>query len=209
MNSEKRNFDKEAVNWDENPVRVKMAEDVKSAISQHITLTQDMDIMDFGCGTGLIALHLAPLVKSVTGADSSQGMLDILIEKAEKQALDNVRTLKIDPDSGDTLSGCYDLIVSNMAFHHIENIEPLLSQLYSVLKPSGYICISDLDPDDGHFHIDSTGVFHNGFDRIALRSSFKQAGFNHITDITATEIVKPIYNGDVIRFTIFMMYGQK
>jgi SAM-dependent methyltransferase len=156
-----------------------------------------------------IALSLAPLVKSVTGADSSQGMLDILIEKAEKQALENVRTLKIDPDNGETLTGLYDLIVSNMAFHHIENIEPLLSQLYGVLNPSGYICISDLDPDDGQFHIDNTGVFHNGFDRIALRSSFIQAGFSNVTDITATEIVKPVYNGDVRRFTIFMMYGKK
>jgi tRNA (cmo5U34)-methyltransferase len=60
MNSEKRNFDKEAVNWDENPVRVKMAEDITNAISQHIILTRDMDIMDFGCGTGLLPLVWRP-----------------------------------------------------------------------------------------------------------------------------------------------------
>jgi len=50
MNTEKRDFDKEAASWDEHPPRVKLANDVVRAISNHIVMTSDMDVMDFGCG---------------------------------------------------------------------------------------------------------------------------------------------------------------
>lgn len=209
MNLEKRDFDKEAAKWDENPVRVKMADDIVSALSQMITLTPDMDVMDFGCGTGLIALRLAHFVKSMTGADSSQGMLDVLTGKAIRENFLNVRDLKLDPGNLDTMGGSYNIIVSNMAFHHIENIEPLLKRMYNLIKPSGYICISDLDSDDGQFHPDNTGVFHNGFDRKELRLSFTNAGFTDVKDITASEIVKPAISGELRKFTIFMMVGRK
>jgi len=41
----KRNFDQEAFSWDENPVRVKLAEDVASAIRREITLIKNMDVL--------------------------------------------------------------------------------------------------------------------------------------------------------------------
>ncbi len=77
MSTELRDFDKEAALWDENPGRVKVAKDVAAAILQNVTITADMRALDFGCGTGLVTLQLQPLVKSITGMDSSRGMLDI------------------------------------------------------------------------------------------------------------------------------------
>ncbi len=56
MNAEKRDFDKEAASWDEHPARIKLANDITHAISEQIVLMPEMDIMDFGCGTGLLAL---------------------------------------------------------------------------------------------------------------------------------------------------------
>lgn len=209
MSTEKRDFDKEAASWDENPARVKLADDVIHAISEQIVLTPEMNIMDFGCGTGLLALRLQPLVRSVTGVDSSKGMLDILNAKIAKIKLKNVKTMLVDLDKGDLLTGNYDLVASNMTLHHIKAIQPILAQFYKVIAPGGHLCISDLDLDGGQFHEDSTGVFHFGFDRAALQEDFVEAGFDDVHSINAAEMVKPGTNGEMRRFSVFLMIGRK
>jgi len=65
MNIERRDFDKEAGTWDELPARVKLANDIAATISKEIPLTSDMDVLDYGCGTGLLTLHLQPIVESI------------------------------------------------------------------------------------------------------------------------------------------------
>jgi 2-polyprenyl-3-methyl-5-hydroxy-6-metoxy-1,4-benzoquinol methylase len=209
MSTEKRDFDKEAASWDENPARIKLEDDVIHAISEQIVLTPEMDIMDFGCSTGLLALRRQPLVRSVTGVDSSKGMLDILNAKIAKLKLKNAKTMLVDLDKGDLLTGNYDLVVSNMTLHHIKAIQSLLAQFYKVIAPGGRLCISDLDLDGGQFHEDSTGVFHFGFDRAALQEDFAEAGFDDVHSINAAEIVKPGTNGEMRRFYVFLMIDQK
>ena len=209
MNIEKRDFDKEAASWDEHPTRVSLAKDIADAISKQIVLTSDMNAMDFGCGTGLLTVQLQPLVHSITGIDSSQGMLDILNAKVAKLNLPNVRTLLVDPDKGHALAGNYHLIVSNMTLHHIEEIEPLFDQFHNVMAPAGYLCIADLDLDDGQFHDNNTGVFHFGFDRATLRKYFTEAGFDNVQDVSAAAVVKPTLNGGIRQFTVFLMTGRK
>lgn len=209
MNSEKRDFDKEAASWDENPVRVKLAKDVASAITKQIILTHEMDLLDFGCGTGLLTIQLQPLVRSITGVDSSQGMLDVFKKRITELKLKKVKALHLDLDSGDTLSGSYDLVMSNMTLHHVKELKPLFHQFQSIIVPGGYLCIADLDLDDGMFHDDNTGVFHPGFDRAAMREVFIETGFENIKDVTAAEVVKPTSKGEMRQFTIFLMTGKR
>jgi 2-polyprenyl-3-methyl-5-hydroxy-6-metoxy-1,4-benzoquinol methylase len=207
MNSQRRDFDKEAASWDEHPARVKLAEDVASAIAQQVTLRREMDVLDFGCGTGLVTLKLASLVKSITAVDSSQGMLDVLKKKAHKQGRTNVLIRHLSP--GHSLPGLYDVIVSSMTFHHVEHIDALLAQLFQALKTPGYLCVADLDSDQGEFHDDNTGVFHFGFERATLHQALVQTGFLQVKDVTATEIMKPTRNGGLRKFSVFMMIGEK
>jgi 2-polyprenyl-3-methyl-5-hydroxy-6-metoxy-1,4-benzoquinol methylase len=209
MSAEKKDFDKEAASWDEHPTRVKLASDVADAITRHITLTPDMDVLDFGCGTGLLSLRLQPLVRSITGVDSSRGMLDVLEAKVARQKLANVRTLRLDLDEGDVLTGSYDAIVSSMTLHHVREIEPLLARFSDVAAPGGYLCIADLDLDGGLFHDSDVGVFHFGFDRAKLRGAFEEAGFGDVLDATAAEVVKKAADGQTRRFTVFLLWGRK
>ena len=97
---ERKDFDKEAAAWDENPGRVRLANDVANAIIREVGPSREMDVLDFGCGTGLVTLRLQPLVKSITGADSSKGMLAVLDDKVQKQRLSNVRTRLVDFEKG-------------------------------------------------------------------------------------------------------------
>jgi len=94
-----------AVSWDQNPARLKLASDVAHAVSQQVPLTPDMDALDFGCGTGLLTLRLQSRVRSITGVESSKGMLALLRNKIAQGNLTNVRTACLDLDKGHVLPG--------------------------------------------------------------------------------------------------------
>jgi 2-polyprenyl-3-methyl-5-hydroxy-6-metoxy-1,4-benzoquinol methylase len=209
MSGEKRDFDKEAASWDQEAGRVKLANDVAEAISDEISLTPTIDVLDFGCGTGLLTLHLQPFVRSITGVDNSQGMLDILRAKIQTRNLSNVTSQYKDLDKGDILEGRYHLVVSSMTMHHIREISSLINQFSQVLAPQGSLCIADLDPDDGRFHGNNEGVFHLGFDRSVLRRAFMDAGFDDIRDRTAALVEKAVPEGGTQLFTVFLMTGRK
>jgi len=208
MSDKTRDFNSGARFWDDNPGRVKMAEAVAAAIKQNVNITGDMDVLDFGCGTGLLTLHLQPLVKTITGADSSQGMLDILASKIENLGFHNINIIYLENGSTDRLSGKYDVVASSMTLHHVKDIPALLGKFSAIIKPGGYLCIADLDPDNGLFHEDSTGVFHNGFDRDAFMEEFVKAGFSDVKAVTAAEVEKPGAGGIMRKFSIFLISGR-
>jgi 2-polyprenyl-3-methyl-5-hydroxy-6-metoxy-1,4-benzoquinol methylase len=209
MGSDMWSFDTEAASWDKNPGRVKVANDIADAISCESILTSNMDVLEFGCGTGLLTLRLGALVHSVTGVDSSQGMLGVIRAKIENQHLTNVKAEYLDLEKGDVLQGSYDVVVCSMTLHHVKEIKPLLGQFYNVIAPHGYLCIADLDPDDGQFHGDNDTVFHRGFDRATLRQEFAEVGFAEIRDRTALEVTKPLAGGGMRSFSVFLMTGRK
>lgn len=209
MNEQPRNFDAEAATWDENPRRTQLVADIFNTFQQEVPLHRDMKVLDFGCGTGTLAIHLAPLVGGITGADTSRGMLDVFVKKVAARSLNTVETVLIQPDGYESLQGPYDIVVSTMTLHHVENIAPLLEHFFRILTPGGLIAISDLDPDNGLFHGENTGVFHNGFERDVLGGMFEEVGFVNVRSVTAAKTTKPDANGDMRKFTLFLITGQR
>lgn len=209
MSDIKRDFDKEAASWDDKPARVKIIRDIAEAIAATIRLTTAMDVLDFGCGTGLLTLQLQPFVHSIIGIDSSQGMLDVLNSKIKEQNLTNVKTSFFDIEKDGALRGNYHLITSSMTLHHIKNVPPALDQFYNILLPGGMLCIADLDSDDGEFHENNDGVFHFGFNRKNLAGIMEEAGFRDITARTAATVTKPVQGGKMREFTVFLITGKK
>jgi len=204
----KRDFDKEAVMWD-TPPRVKLAQDIAGAILKKVTLTREMDVLDFGCGTGLLSLEFAPFVRSVTGVDSSKGMLEVLHEKVRKGGVVNVRTRALDLTEGESVIGQYDLIVSSMTLHHIQDIPHMFRKFYQLLRPGGTLAIADLDQEDGSFHAHNDGVFHFGFDRAQVQVVFEHAGFGAVSVSSAAEMLKSVEGKGERTFGIFLMTGQR
>jgi len=209
MDAERRDFDQEAADWD-NPGRVKMAKNIGAAIKNSVQISADMEVLDFGCGTGLLALELQPLVHGLTCVDSSAGMLQVLRSKIEERQLNNIHPILLDVEKGDQLSGAYDLVISSMTLHHIREIKPLLAQFQRILKPGGWLCLADLDPDQGHFHgvNHNQGVFHFGFNRKLLGKDLEDAGFIQVEFSIAAEVIR-FYPGGVRPFTIFLATARK
>jgi len=201
-------FDKAAATWDEQPVRVLLARSIASVIQQHTPIDDTMTVLDFGCGTGLITLELQPFAQRIIGLDNSASMLAELEKKIQARNLTNVETLHLDIAQNNRTDVQADLIVSAMAFHHVENVRDALEALTNMLKPGGRIAIADLDTEDGSFHEDNAGIHHFGFDRAWFQEQLTDLGFADIQDVTAYQVERNRPDGDRV-YPVFLIYGQR
>ncbi len=207
--SEKKDFDSEAAAWDQDPGRVRLANDVAAAIIRETRPSKEMDALDFGCGTGLVTLRIRPLVRSITGADSSKGMLSVLEGKAKAQGLTNVRTRLVDFEKGERLEERFHLVISSMTMHHVENTAVLFGQWHDLLLPGGILAAADLDAEDGSFHLNNTGVCHHGFDRGYLKTLLQKSGFHDIRAVTAATMVRDAEGKGKREFPVFLVTAKK
>ena len=205
---QKRDFDSVAAAWDQEPRRVKLAQEVVDAMRRELPLAPDMEAVDFGCGSGLITLGLHPFVGRITGADSSQGMLDVLSGKLQEQGINNVATQLLDLEQ-QRLAASYDLIVSSMTLHHVQDVPALIASLVLSLKPGGWLALADLESEDGSFHDDPTGIFHDGFAREFLAGQFSKSGLTDVRTVSAATIEKKDANGVVRVYPVFLCVGRK
>jgi ubiquinone/menaquinone biosynthesis C-methylase UbiE len=103
-------------------------------------------VLDIGAGTGRFSLAIAKKLRSgkVICLDLSEEMLQYLGRKAEKEGLkDRIQILKGEASSSGLGNESVDLVMSNSVFHELSNPEVVLEEMLRVLKPSGWIIISD------------------------------------------------------------------
>jgi SAM-dependent methyltransferase len=195
-------FDQEAATWDENPRRVRLAKTVAETIAKQVPLSRSLEVLDFGCGTGLLTMNLRSLVGTITGADTSPGMLGELRQKVQSQ--DNVELFLLTQEDGCGLKGTYDLIVSSMTLHHVRELAPLFRSFRDHLRTGGKVALADLDAEDGTFHEKADDVFHLGFERKEFKAVLAEAGFVDLNDVTAFEIRRNSRD-----YPIFLVTGRK
>lgn len=171
-------FNQAAQEWDKGDMRQNIAHAVFQTITSRIALLNNMNIMDFGAGTGLLSFKIAPMVKRVVGIDLSEKML----EQLESKNTPSLSVQAICQDIFQTpLQEQFHGIVSSMAMHHVENMSALFESFYNHLKRDGFIAIADLEAEDGTFHTHGNeGVHHFGFDKNHLRETIENAGFEHV-----------------------------
>ncbi len=198
------NFDLLALNWDNEPRRMERAKGVAECITRNVDLKPDMVGLEYGCGTGSLSFNLQPYLHEIYLADSSQGMLDVLKEKIEKSGFKNMFPVKMDLQVDEHLNGKYDIIYTLMTMHHILDVEKVIRKFSTLLKPQGYICIADLDKEDGTFHGPGF-IGHNGFDRAEMERILEKCGFCSTKSETCFEVVKDMGEGLKRTYPAFLM----
>lgn len=160
-------FSKDAARWwDEtgpfrplhslNPVRLGY---LKSQICQHferdetsITPFSNLEILDVGCGGGLICEPMARMGAHVTGADADPVAIEVAQEHAKASGLDI--TYKNKP--AEELDQKFDVVLALEIIEHIDNPAAFVQSCAKLLKPGGLIIFSTLNRNPQSFVL---GVF--------------------------------------------------
>jgi ubiquinone/menaquinone biosynthesis C-methylase UbiE len=202
-------FDDEAAQWDQNPGRVEVARAVGSLICRRISIQRGWRVLDYGAGTGLLTLCIQPFAGEITALDTSDGMTAELRRKLVSAGIDNVQVRLWDLGAEPYPDGDFDLVVSSMTMHHIADIPLVLKRMAQVLRPGGYLAVADLDAEDGSFHTDKQGVYHNGFERAQTANWLSEAGFVEIDICAAHSIGKPDAAGQLRNYGVFLALARK
>jgi len=181
-------FKEKAQEWDVNEMVKALSSGIGAAIQANVTLNDSMHVMDFGAGTGLITAQVADKVNKVSAIDVSEAMLEQLAAKPELQG--KVETL-CQNIIEQPLGTEFDLIVSAMAMHHVEDTDTMVQRFSEHLKSGAKVALADLDKEDGTFHpADVEGVYHSGFERDEFKAVLEKHGFADISFVTAHTVNK-------------------
>lgn len=162
-------FNEAAKQWDSEEKILQMQVIAQKVIQKlELSHKHKIDIMDFGCGTGLFGLNFSDFAKSLTGVDTSEGMLDVFNQKTKGHP--QIKSMLIDLENNN-LTLKFDLIISSMAFHHLAEPQQMIKKFHSMLNKHGTVAIVDLCSEDGTFHPNNKdmGVKHFGFSESELR----------------------------------------
>jgi SAM-dependent methyltransferase len=174
-------FDKAAPEWDAVPMRSERAGIAAEGIRGRLGGIRRARAFEFGCGTGLLSFFLRDDFDEIVLLDSSAGMIEALRRKIEAFGIGNMRPILGSVEGSAEVVGKADIAYGLMALHHVEELDPALKSLRSILNAGGLLCIVDLDKDDGSFHkgeADFRG--HHGFDQRELGDRLRSLGFGDI-----------------------------
>ena len=198
-------FDDKAAEWDTSERRQR-AHVLADTIREHVPLTPKMRIIDIGAGTGLLGLDLLHDVDSVVLTDPSEGMIEAARTKIEAEGIVDATAIVFDFPAAEPPPGApFDLAVSLLVLHHVEDTETTLRSIHAALAPGGRIGLIDLDEEDGSFHdLDQPGIHHLGFVRSALVELATAVGFVEVE----TRIVHDLEH-DGRSYPLFLLTGTK
>ena len=100
------------------------------------------NILDLGCGTGLLTEILALTYhdfQQFYAIDIAEKFLAIAMDRLSKYSI-NIQEKSFENFDCNRIS--FDLIFSNMALHWSENVELMLSHIYTSLSPDGILAFS-------------------------------------------------------------------
>lgn len=205
-----------AAEWDANPVRAAVGRAFHAQVLQAVAdqfggRLAGKTVLDFGCGTGTLGLHLAERNPArLLFVDTSPAMLEVLRGKLAGAKLDaqvhegGLNTLPV-------AAATVDLAVSLMALHHISDATGALRDLRRLLKPGGLLLLGDLLPEDGSFHSSAAGdppAAHQGFDPETLRADCEALGLAVQRLLPFHLLRKPDATGAMREYPLFLLAAK-
>ncbi len=154
------------------------------------SLTHAKSVLDIGAGTGLFTQFVYQLNPSLhfTLTDLSSAMLDMARERFRGE--DNFEYLEFD-FSKDAPPSKYDIIISGLAIHHLEDADKakLYKSIYLALNDGGLFINADqvagknLLFDSLYKYYWRETVSHSGLDREALVQAFERTKLDKLAPL--------------------------
>ena len=108
----------------------------------------DMEVLEFGCGTGSTAIAHAPFVKHIRATDISSAMIEIAKGKAEAAHIENVTFEQVTIEELEVADKSVDVVMGHSILHLVEDWEGAIEKVYGMLVPGGVfvsntVCLGD------------------------------------------------------------------
>lgn len=182
--------------------RIHIAKIAADAIRESLNGADNKKAIDFGCGTGLVGMHLLNDFKTVLFMDSSENMINQIKQKISEHNIQNADTLYYDVEKETSLDLHVDYIFMAQVLLHIKDIKIVLERLFHILNVGGHLIIVDFDKNANV----ASDLVHNGFDQEELIKRMNQIGFSK-------NYAKTFYNGSKIFMnqdaSLFILDAQK
>ena len=129
-----------------NPIRIKY---IKENLIEHFSLKKNnkplknLEILDIGCGGGLLSEPISRLGANVTGIDASKNNINIAKHHLKKSKL-KINYLNCSPENLNT-SKRFDVILNMEIVEHVENIDNFIKQSSKFLKKNGIMFVATLN----------------------------------------------------------------
>ena len=131
-------FDKKAEKYDDS-YEGKLSEKFYNLVTANVELSEGMDILDMGCGTGTILCRLSQKERiNGYGIDVEEKM----IEQA-KMKCPEMKIFNCSCDATPFENESFDVIVACMAYHHFPDKNGFSKECARLLKKGGRLYIAD------------------------------------------------------------------
>jgi ubiquinone/menaquinone biosynthesis C-methylase UbiE len=134
-------WDRHAKGYAKRPVADEAAYQKKMKVTQDY-LRPDMDVLEFGCGTGTTALIHTPFVRHIRAIDISGKMLEIARAKAEAGDIKNVTFERASIEELAAADATYDAVMGHSILHLLEDKKSAIASAHRMLKLGGVFITS-------------------------------------------------------------------
>jgi len=147
MDQSARFWDRIAERYSRRPVADEAAYRKKLEVTRGY-FRPDMEVLEFGCGTGSTAIVHAPYVKHIRATDISSKMIEIAKRKADEEGIENVTFQRTSIDELHVPDESLDAVLGLSVLHLLENKEEAIAKVNRMLKPGGLfvtstVCLGD------------------------------------------------------------------
>ncbi|MDH3316380.1 MAG: class I SAM-dependent methyltransferase [Gammaproteobacteria bacterium] len=147
MNQSTKFWDKIAERYSKRPIADEATYQQKLQVTREY-FQPDMEVLEFGCGTGSTAIIHAPYVKHIHAIDISSKMIKIAQGKADAEKVTNVTFEQSTIEEISVSDQTLDAVLGLSILHLLDNKEKVIAKVYRMLKPGGIFvtstaCIGD------------------------------------------------------------------
>ena len=178
--------------------------------------TKVMNLLDLGCGPGIVTAFLAPHAREVVAYDLTPEMLDQARQRCEKAGLKNIRFELGRAEKLPFEKESFDCVVTRLTIHHFPDPGQVMKEIFRVTRQNGKVVVADVVSSEN----DEEAALHNALETLRdpshvrmlpareLRGLLESTGFRITSQVTwekkrnynewiritnAPERVKPLY----------------